>query len=97
MEKETYYGNFDFIKDSNSREMIEDMYNAVMNTSNGYDYIKNFKKADHFMFNNNNILNEIGNKLKYTGHSGFSHAWTLRQVEFIIKNGFEDYKNKCKF
>jgi len=27
------------------------------------------------------------------GHSGCSFAWTMRQLESIAKDGYEDYKN----
>jgi len=38
------------------------------------------------MFTNSTIIDKISTNLKYTGHSGCSFGWTMRQVEFLAKN-----------
>jgi len=29
--------------------------------------------------------------MKYYGHSGVSYAWTMRQMEYIAKNGWDAF------
>jgi hypothetical protein len=50
-----------------------------------------------FMFNTSPILNEIGGQVgndPEMGHSGSSYAWTMRNMESIAKNGWENYTKK---
>jgi hypothetical protein len=46
-----------------------------------------------FMFDNSDFINKINSKIAelYDGHSGSSYGWTMRQIEYIAKNGAENY------
>ncbi len=86
--------DFSFIKDSISRSMVEDGYKAVSSVDGGWDFLKNFTPEENkgFMFSSNPILDSISNKMD-SGHSGSSYGWTMRQLEYIAKNGMDMYKN----
>ena len=78
------------LMDDNDRIMIQDAINAI-NLTEMWDYMKKQKNPDGFMFSTDPELDIINKKIQYSGHSGASHAWTLRQVEDIAKNGFDTY------
>ncbi len=44
-----------------------------------------------FMFSDAPELREIDLHMKYGGHSGSSYAWTMRNMEYIAKNGWNAY------
>jgi hypothetical protein len=92
--------DFTFIKDTHSRNLIINGYHAVSRCE-AWDFLKNFtpNSNDGFMFTEHPKVYEIGNMMESCphppGHSGFSFAWTMRQLESIAKNGYEGYKNIC--
>lgn len=45
-----------------------------------------------FMFSDDTIMNEIGRNMKI-GHSGTSYGHTMRQLEFIAKNGLDKHRD----
>jgi len=77
--------------DEDSKMMIKDGINAVTVTEM-WDWLKTYEpeKSEGFMFSSHPNLNKIGNNM-YGGHSGASYAWTMRQLEYIAKNGFEAF------
>ena len=84
-------GNFDYIKGDNEREMISTLYNAVQSLEY-WDFIN--KNTGPYMFNSDPKITRIHNKVQelgYFGHSGFSFAWTLRQIQFISEIGEQKY------
>ena len=82
------------IKDEWSRKMIQDGI-KTLNRLEGWYLFRNFipEEKQGFMFNRDesirNIMSEINND--YDGHSGSSIAITCRHLEFIAKNGIEQY------
>ena len=87
-----YLGDFSFIKENDTRVIIEDAYNAVSNTEGGWEFIKTFVPKRGFMYADDPKLSEISHKMKmHDDHSGVSYAWTMRQIEYIAKNGWSNY------
>ena len=57
----------------------------------------NFVKqpTESFMMSNDNriwIITAKMEELGYNGHSGCSFGWTMRQMQYIARNGEENYK-----
>jgi hypothetical protein len=71
--------------DSNDREMVQDAYETAVKLEL-LDEIKNLNPERGFMFTNSTVIDKISANLKYTGHSGSSFGWTMRQVEYLAKN-----------
>jgi hypothetical protein len=64
-----------------------------------WDFIKSYKPAREtgFMFDMNSRMNIIANKINddYPSHSGWSYAWTMRNIQLLCEIGFEKYKKQC--
>lgn len=71
--------------DEHSRIMVKDAYDTVVKLEL-LDEIKNLNPQNGFMFTPHPIIDKISKNLKYDGHSGYSVAWTMRQVEYIVNN-----------
>ncbi len=86
-------GDFSFLPAARAheREMYEDAYQAVEATPGGWDFLKNQSPpADKgFMFWSHPTLSAINRNIKYGGHSGASHGFVMRTMEFIAKNGWD--------
>ena len=76
----------------NDKEMVQDAINAVTRTEM-WEYMAKWSTPDKdgFMFSTDTELEIINKKIEYGGHSGSSYGWTMRQVEYIAKNGFDAY------
>tara|TARA_Y100000816_G_C25593455_1_gene318466 strand:- start:207 stop:497 length:291 start_codon:yes stop_codon:yes gene_type:complete len=86
--------SFEFITSELERRSLIEAYDAV-NTLNLWDFMR--KEHKSFMFPETDF--EIHEKLydladKTVGHSGTSYGWTMRVIEYIAKNGYENYKQK---
>ena len=59
-----------------------------------WEWLKEFnpKKDEGFMFTNNNNLNMIASDPVNSGHSGASFAYSMRIMEKIAKEGFNNLK-----
>jgi hypothetical protein len=93
-------GNFQYIKDKHSREMIENGYNAV-NQTETWGFLK--KAVDSYTFSDAPEVQLIYKKMEelgYHGHSGCSFGWTMRNLQSIAINGEinfrRSWKNKTK-
>jgi hypothetical protein len=86
--------DFSFIRDDATRYFVEDAYKAVSSIEGGWDFLKSYTPAENsgFMFSSDPMLDKIGAKLDQA-HSGASYGYTMRQMEYIAKNGLEAYKN----
>lgn len=85
-------GEFKYIKSSHSRDMLQNAYKAITQTET-WDFVK--KDIDSFMCSTNPEIWIITKKmvdLGYDAHSGFSFGWTMRQMQFIAKNGEKEFK-----
>ena len=98
-EEELINGQFLYIQEKDSRQMLVSAWNAITSL-NLWNYMK--KHVNNFMLNNDyeGMLNNdyevktIYRKIEelgYTGHSGFSFSWTLRQMQYIAQYGEKKY------
>ena len=79
---------FNTIADEHSRTMLKNAHQAITSTEY-WDYMRTFSEQS-FMFSNSPAVSRIMTKmtqLGYDGHSGCSFGWTMRQMEFLAKNG----------
>ena len=87
------------ITDDNSRHMLENAHQAIT-ACEGWDFMKNFKDDQNgFMFSSNPMTGKIMSKMEelgYSGHSGSSFGWTMRCMEFLAKNGKDQFLAKFK-
>jgi hypothetical protein len=70
---------------SNDRFMVQDAYDTAVKLEL-LDAIKNLNPQNGFMFTNSPVIDKISANLKYSGHSGCSFGWTMREVEYLAKN-----------
>ena len=86
-------GQFLYINDERTRTMLVNCWNAVTETEL-WDYMKN--ECPTYAFSDAPEVNRIHNKMEelgYTGHSGCSFGWTMRQLQYIAQHGEEQYIN----
>uniref|UniRef100_A0A6C0B3B3 Uncharacterized protein n=1 Tax=viral metagenome TaxID=1070528 RepID=A0A6C0B3B3_9ZZZZ len=88
-------GDFSFMDDQSSKDMLEDMYKAVTLSEN-WDNLKGFVPGDGgFMFSEKPAwFSLIDKAVKYNGHSGASHGWTMRCIDYIAKHGWDNFVAK---
>lgn len=84
--------DFSFMDENNNR-MLSSAYKVIHNCE-AWNIISNFKE-ESFMFTQNEEILNIMQKVAddYTLHSGSSIGYTMRQIQYIAKNGFTNYKN----
>jgi hypothetical protein len=77
--------------------VLQDAYDAVTK-ANMWEYLRlpTTPGKDGFMFNADIELSAITASMTYTGHSGASYAWTMRQMEAIAKLGWAGYAAKVR-
>lgn len=84
--------NYSTLFDTHDAEMLQDADNAI--TQCGlWDWMKTYT-PDHgkgFSFTTHPNLSKINDQMKYTGHSGSSYAWTMRNMEAVAKDGWDMY------
>ncbi len=76
--------------------MISSAYDAVCSLEL-MDFMKTFEPGYYgFAGSNNQHLKTIMEKLESMpnapGHSGFSFAWTMTQIQYIARNGVDAHK-----
>lgn len=85
------------IKDQHYRFMLENAYQAIT-VAEGWDFMKTFNDNQNgFMFSDNPMTGKIMNKMEelgYSGHSGGSFGWTMRNMEFLAKHGKDEFLSK---
>lgn len=76
-----------------TKMMVQDGIDAVTSLEM-WDWLKTYEpeEARGFMFSNHPNLKKITDRM-YSGHSGSSYGWTMVQLQFIAKNGFDSYVN----
>ena len=79
-----------------SREMLTDGYRAVDSAPNGWAVLarSDVPGKDGFMFStfNDPLVKETMNTINkniFSGHSGASYGWTMRNMESIAKDGWD--------
>jgi hypothetical protein len=86
---------FNIIADEHDRFMLKNAHQAITEAE-AWDFMRTFSDQS-FMFSSSPIVSDIMKKMSelgYDGHSGCSFGWTMRQMEFIAKNGKEVYLQK---
>jgi hypothetical protein len=85
--------DWSWIRDTHSRDMIESGYRAIED-SRGWNILRNFQGESIIFSRNNDIINLCNTVNEYfnDGHSGSSMGFTMRALEYIAKNGIEQYK-----
>ena len=88
-------GNFEFIKDTNTRELYKNAHWAITQTKL-WDWLANYKvdKSNGFMFSESPELNIIISKMREQpeitdSHSGSSYGITMRIMHYIAINGYD--------
>uniref|UniRef100_A0A6C0ERI2 Uncharacterized protein n=1 Tax=viral metagenome TaxID=1070528 RepID=A0A6C0ERI2_9ZZZZ len=87
-------GEFRYIKNSHERTMLVTAYKAIQMTES-WDFIK--KDIESFTFSEDKIVDLISNKiveLGYCGHSGCSFGYTMRRMQYIARNGENEFMKK---
>ena len=87
-------GKFDFIKEEQFRLCLEDAYNAV-DEMNLWDYLQDnlFNSFAYYNGPYQELHHELLKKAdKNNLHSGASYGITMRNMEQIAKNGFEQWQ-----
>ena len=83
--------------DTHEARLLQDAYDAVTK-ADMWEYLKlpSTPGKEGFMFNADIELTAINYEMTYTGHSGASHAWVMRQMEAIAKKGWASYANAVR-
>ena len=83
--------DFRFMNQS-SADMLRRAY-RVMTEIDGWIVLANFAE-ESFIFNTNPTIYRLTSAIAndYNYHSGYSMGWTMRQLEYIAKNGFTSYR-----
>lgn len=70
--------------------MLQDADDAITQCDL-WNWIRDYNPEDGkgFMFSEHPNLDRINNAMKYDGHSGSSYGWTMRQMEYIAKHGWD--------
>ena len=63
-----------------------------------WDWLCNYSpdKGKGFMWSSDKNITKISNALPHNNHSGATFAYAMRQMEFIAKNGFDEWNKKTK-
>ncbi len=88
--------DFQAIKDTHIRAMMENAYHAIAMADGGWNCMKTFNE-ESFMFSSNPMVQTISKNMEtlgYTGHSGASFGWTMRTMEYLAKYGKEAFISK---
>lgn len=77
--------------------MLADAYEAVT-SADLWEYLArpSTPGPDGFMFASDIELTAIASRMMFKGHSGASYAWTLRQMEYIAKGGWDAYATRVR-
>jgi hypothetical protein len=73
-------------------EMLRDADETITRL-NLWDWLKSYTPDQEkgFVLSKDWNLSSIIDNMKYTGHSGSSFSWTMRQMEYIAKNGWTEF------
>jgi len=89
--------DFSFIHDQHTRSLVTNGYTAVSQLEL-WQWMKEFSPEANngFAWSNHPNIKQIAIKMESLpnppGHSGSSFAITMRHLEYIAKNGIEQYK-----
>ena len=97
---EIYYGNgkFEFVKDETIKDFLKSAHKAITSCEL-WNWLRIYQpsKDRGFMLNSATILDKLQQKMFEDPvnalHSGSSYGFIMREMEYIAKNGYENYKN----
>ena len=92
----TALNTFDYIPEG-QRIMYESAFNAITQLEL-WPFIKNFQ-GESFMFSNAPEVDRIYKRIEelgYSGHSGGTFGCIMRTMEFIAKNGLENFEREYR-
>jgi hypothetical protein len=85
------FGDFSFIKNESDREMYTHDFNLINDTYGAWKVLYKHDSSKSFMFETKgDILDYIKSKM-WKHHSGASASLCLRNMEFIAKQGWDDF------
>lgn len=81
--------NYSELFNENDAAMLNDA-DAAITQCGLWGWLRDYTpdEGKGFMFSEHPNLTRIDSAMKYRGHSGSSHAWTMRQMEYIAKHGW---------
>jgi hypothetical protein len=85
-------GKFEYIVDENDHEMLTNAWQAITQTNS---WIFMAEEIESFMFSNHPKIYEISRKMEelgYSGHSGCSFGYTMRNMQYLAQKGEEQFK-----
>jgi hypothetical protein len=92
-------GDFTFVESKSDRLNYEDAYSAITKTDGGWEFLKS-QSPPHgkgFMTWSHPTLDKITDNMAEIGnHSGASFALTMRAMESIAKNGWDNWVSNYK-
>jgi hypothetical protein len=88
--------DFNFIEDERTKLMLSSAYNTISNMEM-WQFLKKYELdiTKGFIFNINNEINKIQSQININYddlHSGCSLGFTMQHMNYIAKNGFDNYK-----
>ena len=97
---ELHYGNgeFEFVRDNSIKEFLKSAHKAI-SLCELWDWMRFYTPPPNsgFIWSKTPELDRINQQLwkdqvnEY--HSGSSYGFIMREMEYIAKNGYENYKN----
>jgi hypothetical protein len=96
---ETHYGNgeFGFVRDEQTKEFLKSAHNAI-SLCELWNWLRMYEPLPNkgFMWSKTPEIDRINQQLwKDTiniNHSGSSYGVVMREMEYIAKNGYNNYK-----
>ena len=97
---EIYYGNgeFDFVRDESTKEFLKSAHRAI-SLCELWDWMRIYTPPPNtgFMWSKAPELDKLKQQMwkdPVNGYqSGASYGFIMREMEYIAKNGYENYKN----
>jgi hypothetical protein len=87
-------GKMEYIKDRLNREMFVNAWKAITITNN-WDFVA--QEMDCFELSKDPRIYDISEKIEelgYKGHSGTSFGLTMRNMQYLVMYGEEEFKKK---
>ncbi len=90
-------GDFSFIQDKSTRLMLEEAFETVEKLGVWEELKSKDVPGDGgYMFSTHPLAKKIADACPDTvGHSGSSWGWTMRQIDYIAKDGWDAYVAIC--
>ena len=86
-------GDFSFIKNTFECDLLTYDYNVINKIPGAWEALKNHNPAHSFAFHTYGKIWDTITSSMWNGHSGCSGAVSLREMEYIAKHGWDNYKN----